>query len=79
MSDYKYTPDLEPLIETSPGIFEQPRVRVTSLGPAKPGDTVWISERQDDGTWGPARAVTVVDDTPTIPAGTTDHEQQETT
>lgn len=62
MTTFRYTPDLEPLIETSPGVYEQPRYRITSLGQAKPGDTVWISERQDDGTWGPEREVTVVED-----------------
>lgn len=79
MSAYRYVPDLEPLIEAAPGVYEQARYRIAHLGEAKPGDTVWISERQDDGTWGPSRAVTVADHTPTIPAGTTDHEQQEAT
>ena len=79
MSDYRYTPNLEPMIESSPGVYEQARYRFTYIGDVKAGDTVWVSERQDDGSWGPSRPVLVVDDTPTIPAGTTDHEQQETT
>lgn len=78
MSDYRYTPNLEPMIESSPGVYEQARYRFTCIGDVKAGDTVWVSERQADGTWGPQRPVLVVD-TPTIPAGTTDHEQQETT
>ena len=79
MSGYRYVPDPEPLIETAPGVYEQARYRITHRGDAKPGGTVWISERQDDGSWGPDRPVTVAADTTTIPAGTTDHEQQETT
>ena len=79
MSAYRYVPDPEPLIETSPGVYERARYRYFHLGDPQFGDTVWISERQDDGSWGPDRPVTVADDTPTIPAGTTDHEQQETT
>lgn len=59
MSDYRYAPDPEPMIEASPGVYERARYRIAHIGEAKHGDTVWVSERQDDGSWGPARAVAV--------------------
>lgn len=53
----------ERLIETSPGVYEPARYRIVHHADARPGDTVWVSERQPDGTWGAERPVVVVADT----------------
>jgi hypothetical protein len=75
MSDHTYRPTPEPLIETSPGVFEQARYRVIHRSDPKPGDTAWVYERQADGTWGPPRLVTVTDDTDH--AGTTGRQEEQ--
>lgn len=49
------------LIETTPGVYEQPRHRYIHRGDVKPGDTVLHSELLPDGTWSEPAPVKVAE------------------